>query len=116
PTQIAQVLLNFISNSADAVEKLEEKWVRVTCEDKDTTITLSVTDSGKGIPREIQEKILQPFFTTKEVGRGTGLGLSISRGIIEAHKGKLRLDTSTSNTRFCIDLYKKIPATQAKAA
>ena len=63
-----------------------------------------VTDSGPGIPKDIQHKIMQPFFTTKPVGTGTGLGLSISRSLIERHKGKLTLDSQSQHTRFVIML------------
>jgi signal transduction histidine kinase len=65
---------------------------------------ISVTDSGEGIGPEVLEKIMMPFFTTKEVGKGTGLGLSISKGIIEDHKGKLYYDPTNPNTSFVIEL------------
>ena len=58
--------------------------------------------SGSGIPIEIQEKIMQPFFSNREIGRGTGLGLSISRGIVESHGGKIELNAKSANTQFII--------------
>ena len=61
-------------------------------------------DSGNGIPMDIQEKMFQPFYTTKEIGKGTGLGLSISRGIIRNHKGEFFIDNSSANTCFIITL------------
>ncbi len=105
-SQIGQVLLNLISNGVDAIDKLPEKWIEIELKDLDGYVVLDVTDSGKGIPDEAVEKIMQPFFTTKEVGKGTGLGLSISKGIIESHKGRFRLDRKCANTKFSILLPK----------
>lgn len=113
--QLSQVLINMINNSADAVEKLEEKWITVECTSTANQIKLSVTDSGKGIPADIQTKMLQPFFTTKELGKGTGLGLSISLGIIEAHGGTLTYCQNHKNTRFEIVL-KKLPPRELSSA
>lgn len=79
-------------------------------------LQISVTDSGKGIPSNIAEKLMQPFFTTKEVGKGTGLGLSISKGIIEDHQGSLWYDSSCANTRFVIDLPLNQSTQERKAA
>ncbi len=67
---------------------------------------ISVIDSGQGITKEIAEKMMNPFFTTKEVGKGTGLGLSISKSIIDKHQGKIYLDTGSSNTKIVIELPK----------
>jgi PAS domain S-box-containing protein len=109
PIQISQVLLNLLNNAFDAVFKLDNPWVRLeVVSDSDFEVKLSVTDSGNGIPKEIADKIMQPFFTTKPVGIGTGLGLSISRGIIEDHGGRLALDREASNTRFVIHLKRAV--------
>lgn len=105
PTQISQVLLNLLMNSFDAVEQLNEKWIRVeTKKDERGMPIITVTDSGAGIPEGISQKIMDPFFTTKEVGKGTGLGLSISYGIIKEHSGEIYLDPSSKNTRFVVRL------------
>lgn len=107
PVQITQVILNLLSNSFDAVvEATGERWVRVTVADRGASIEIDVTDSGRGIPADIQQKIMQPFFTTKDVGKGTGLGLSISKGIAETHRGSLQLDTGSPHTRFVLHLPK----------
>lgn len=98
--QLSQVLVNMINNSSDAIQHLDQKWIRVECLNRLDKIVLAITDSGPGIPPEIQKKMLQPFFTTKEVGKGTGLGLSISIGIIEAHGGSLTYCQNSPNTRF----------------
>lgn len=104
PTQIAQVLVNLINNSRDAVSNLSEKWIKVDVVKTDTNIVISVTDSGHGIPDAVRVKMFNPFFTTKEVGVGTGLGLSISAGIIKSHNGQLRFVQNVPNTRFEIVL------------
>jgi signal transduction histidine kinase len=104
PPQIVQVILGLINNSFDAIKNLNEKWVHVMVEVQDKTISISVIDSGHGIPLEIQNKIMEPFFTTKEIGKGTGLGLTSSLGIVQSHGGNLFLDTTSKNTKFVITL------------
>lgn len=103
-TQIAQVLVNLLGNAFDAVEKLPEKWVKLRMDLDGSSLLIAVTDSGKGIKKEVAEKMMQPFFTTKEVGKGTGLGLSISKGIIENHGGEFTYHASSPNTQFEIRL------------
>ncbi|MEK6555898.1 MAG: ATP-binding protein, partial [Bdellovibrionota bacterium] len=107
-TQVSQVLLNLIQNSFDAVESLPEKWIKVEAKKVDENLILKVTDSGKGLSEEAQQKMFQPFFTTKDVGRGTGLGLSISKGLIESHAGTITLDNQAPNPSCII----KIPIKQ----
>jgi signal transduction histidine kinase len=66
---------------------------------------ITVRDTGKGMSEEVKKHILEPFFTTKEVGKGTGLGLFISHGIIEKHKGKLDFESEEGKgTTFTIRL------------
>ncbi len=103
-TQIGQVVLNLLNNAFDAIQELPEKWVKVEYELKNERLILKVIDSGPGIPAEIREKMMNPFFTTKGVGKGTGLGLSISIGIIEKHGGKLYVNAECPNTCFVIDM------------
>lgn len=105
--QISQVMLNLLNNAFDAVQGLPEKWVQIKIEEHERNVVIRVTDSGRGIPKEIAEKALQPFFTTKPVGKGTGLGLSISRGIAEAHRGQLWIDPRGRNTSIVLSLPKK---------
>lgn len=103
PSEISQVLLNLLNNSYDAIENLPEKWVRIESYSTSTGNVVTVTDSGPGIPLEIQKKLLQPFFTTKEIGKGTGLGLSISRRIMESHSGSISIDNDSPNTKFKLE-------------
>jgi C4-dicarboxylate-specific signal transduction histidine kinase len=109
--QVSQVLLNLLSNAFDAVENLPERWVSLNCIDGKDHVDIIVTDSGSGIAKEVQDKIFQPFFTTKSLGKGTGLGLSIARGIVDSHGGSLQLESVGPNTCFKITFPKK----QAKA-
>lgn len=110
PVEISQVLLNLISNAIDAVENLPEKWIDLQVEDHNDYATIRIIDSGCGISDQIEDKIMQPFFTTKDIGKGTGLGLSISKGIIENHHGVLIINKTFTNTCFEI----KIPKTPPK--
>lgn len=88
--QFSQVLINLFNNAVET--KLENNLI------------LYFTDSGTGIAAEIEDKIMHPFFTTKEPGKGTGLGLSISRSIIEKAGGKFYYDRTSRQTRFVIEM------------
>ncbi|MBC7537670.1 MAG: PAS domain S-box protein [Bacteriovorax sp.] len=102
--QIEQVLVNLISNSIDAISNHDIRWIRLEAIRFGEFVEISVTDSGAGISEDLSQKIMQPFFTTKETGKGTGLGLSISHGIIEKHGGTINLDPCSRNTRFVIQI------------
>lgn len=104
--ELSQVFLNLIMNAFDAVKNLESPWIKVMTQDVPDYIEISVTDSGLGIETVIQEKIFQPFFTTKRFGSGTGLGLSIAKSIIATHRGDLFYDPSSLNTRFVVRIPK----------
>lgn len=92
--QLEQVFLNLISNAKDAMETIsgpKELIIQSTLSDEvhSPTVVVSFKDTGEGIPEEILGKVLEPFFSTKQVGRGTGLGLSLCFGIVEAHGGRI---------------------------
>lgn len=108
PIQISQILVNLLNNAFDATENLAEKWVSLQTYDMGDKIEVRIEDSGHGVSIEFQDKIMQPFFTTKNVNKGTGLGLSISKGIAEGHGGTLTLDKSSPHTKFilCLPKYK----------
>ncbi|WP_413288967.1 sensor histidine kinase [Bdellovibrio sp. HCB337] len=110
--QISQVLLNLIGNASDAIENLESKWVEIQARNENSWIEIRVTDSGSGIDKATEEKIFQPFYTTKGIGKGTGMGLSISLGIVKAHGGQLSIDHKSPHTCFII----RLPTNQRKAA
>ncbi len=109
-TQISQVFVNLLNNARDAVLDSEDRWIEVDIVEEADLLSISVTDSGPGIPKEKRLQIMQPFFTTKDPGKGTGLGLSISRTIMTNHSGSLELDEGSERTRFVV----KIPRTQHK--
>ncbi len=102
--QLLQILSNLLSNALDAVLPLQEKWIKVAARSIGNQTLLSVTDSGNGIPTTIADKIMHPFFTTKDPGKGTGLGLSISRKLALSHGGDLYLDRLSSHTCFVLEL------------
>lgn len=116
--EISQVLLNLLNNAFDAAEAMpqEKRWVRVEVRDLGRDVEFSVSDGGPGVPTYLRNKIMEPFFTTKEVGKGTGLGLSLSKGILHSHNGKLFLDESSKCTRFAFVLPKVQPVARSKAA
>jgi signal transduction histidine kinase/MFS family permease len=104
PQQISQVIYHLIRNSCDAISTFDDKWILIKTTKTDrNSIQIIVTDSGRGIPDEIADKIMQPFFTTKEVGVGKGMDLSVSLGIMREHNGSLTLDRKASNTTFIIE-------------
>jgi len=100
--ELGQVLLNLLNNAMDAVQSSTEKWVKVEYAIGPQVIDLCVIDSGPGVPQEIRKKIMEPFFTTKDIKKGTGLGLSISSTIMENHGGELILLEDRPNTTFCM--------------
>ncbi len=114
--QISQVFLNILSNAFDAIQGTIDPWVEIQITELESGIEVSFTDSGKGIPQALQEKIFQPFFTTKEIGKGTGLGLSITKGIVESHGGEFFYDKSCINTKFVMRLPKKIVSSEQQTA
>ena len=86
--QLEQVLLNLLSNAVDAMPR--GGTIRLGLgHDVDGRVKLEVADEGMGIPPEIQGRIFDPFFSTKEIGKGTGLGLAISYGILKDHGGDI---------------------------
>lgn len=87
--RLQQVLVNIITNAADAVEGLDDRRIHVLAERQDDKIILTIRDHGSGVPAAITERIFDPFYTTKGVGKGLGLGLSISYNIVKDFGGSL---------------------------
>ncbi len=112
--QLQQVVLNLISNARYALnmrypqpcrKKLLEIKGEVHSQGGISSIRLTFTDHGIGIAPEIQERLFDPFFSTKPKGEGTGLGLSISHGVVREHKGSIKVQSKAGEwTRFIIDL------------
>jgi len=88
--QIMQALVNLLLNARDALPPQGgQVSLRAQYHPLSDEVVITVTDTGKGVPPELQEKIFEPFFTTKPAGRGTGLGLSVALGIITQHEGQI---------------------------
>jgi C4-dicarboxylate-specific signal transduction histidine kinase len=93
-----------MNNAIDAIASKKDSWIEISTHSDEDRVDIYVTDSGLGIPRGIQDRIMEPFYTTKAVGKGTGLGLSVSRGLVQGMNGSLTLDSSCPDTRFVISL------------
>jgi C4-dicarboxylate-specific signal transduction histidine kinase len=107
-TQLFQVFVNLMTNSIDAIIDLEKRWIKIEMEEYmregEKVVRLRFHDSGPGITKELEEKIFQSFFTTKEKGKGTGLGLSLCKRILQAHGGDLWIDHESDHTCFVVDI------------
>jgi two-component system, NtrC family, sensor kinase len=91
--ELNQVFMNLLVNAAHAIEGHGTIKVRTYCEE--SSVCVSIADTGKGMSAEVQKRIFEPFYTTKVVGEGTGLGLSIGYGIVvDKHGGQLLVDSS----------------------
>ena len=111
PPRIEQVFLNLIANARDALENTPNPVITISADLRGDRLSLAVTDNGPGIPEPNLDKVLNPFFTTKEVGKGTGLGLSVSHGIVKGHHGNLEIkNCPEGGATFIIDLPLKQPA------
>ena len=114
PSQINQVILNLLTNAAQATSDKDGTIIVRTGRRGANEVTVQVADNGQGIPEAVLPKIFDPFFTTKEVGKGTGLGLSISYKIVESHGGRLEVQSKPGvGTRFTIILPVTPPAALA---
>lgn len=108
--ELNQVFLNLIVNAAHAIDEKQQGkglgLIRVSTQKLDDSVEIIIQDSGAGIPFEIQEKVFNLFFTTKEVGKGTGQGLSLSHSIVvDKHRGKLFFESTVGvGTSFHIQL------------
>ena len=102
--QLSQLMLNLILNGFHAMEQ-DGGILTLTTNFDETNIHIQVTDTGCGIPKEIQSKIFEPFFTTKETGKGTGLGLAIAAQVVEDHQGNIRVESKPGQgTIFSVSL------------
>jgi signal transduction histidine kinase len=107
--QIQQVILNLVVNARQAMENGGNLYIAVRANDESSTAEISIRDTGCGIPADKLREIFEPFYTTKQADQqgqgGTGLGLSLCRDIIEAHKGRIRVDSVVGKgTTFTLKL------------
>jgi signal transduction histidine kinase len=115
PGQIDQVLLNLLTNAAQAIGE-KGGAVSVSVETRDDRVLLTVGDDGPGIPKDVLPRIFDPFFTTKDVGEGSGLGLSIVHGIIDRHGGHIDVESEMGKgTRFLVS-FPLLPASRLAKA
>lgn len=91
--KLQQVLLNIIGNAEYAMRDRPQRILTLNTRRQGDQVVITATDTGKGIPIEVQRRIFEPFFTTKPSGVGTGLGLSVSYGIIRAHGGTIAVES-----------------------
>lgn len=107
PIQITQVVFNLIINAIHASPAKSTITVETESDQKDVRIIIA--DQGKGIPKEIRDRIFEPFFTSRPVGEGTGLGLSVVHGIVKSHRGTLFFSTTENKgTTFSVILPRKL--------
>lgn len=112
PGAINQIILNLVVNAAHAVaeqfktSKAISGLITIKTKSKGHEIVITVADNGTGIPPDIEKKIYNPFFTTKEVGKGTGQGLAICHDlVVKKHNGRIHLDSAIGQgSRFTITL------------
>jgi signal transduction histidine kinase len=109
--EVKQALLNLVTNAAEAIGEVVKSTagkglITVSTRQDGSDVVISIADTGGGIPEAIRQKIFDPFFTSKEVGKGTGQGLSIARNIVaRRHGGSLNFETeSGKGTTFLVRL------------
>jgi signal transduction histidine kinase len=104
PHQLVYVLCSLIQNSLDACRDHPNPQIHVTVREADWLLSFSVSDNGKGIDLSAQDKIFQPFFTTKTSGNAQGLSLSVSRGILARHGGEINFKSRPGATIFTCEV------------
>ncbi|MEH1909309.1 MAG: AAA family ATPase [Nostoc sp.] len=112
--QLNQVFMNILTNAIDALDEYDNEGdspsknpqIHIRTELGElNTLKIRIADNGHGMTAQVQEKIFNPFFTTKPIGSGTGLGLSISYQVVEKHKGQLSCySTPGKGTEFVIEI------------
>jgi signal transduction histidine kinase len=103
PGQLNQLFMNLIVNAEQSIQS--DGVIKVATFNNDDGVSILISDNGCGIPKELGDRIFDPFLTTKKVGEGTGLGLSISFGIVENHKGTISYSSEVGvGTVFSVHL------------
>lgn len=111
--QIEQILMNFIINSIHEIKSQDNSWIKIITSYDDTYIYIRCIDSGLGISSEVENKLFDPFFTSKEVGAGTGLGLSLARKMAKRHDGDIYYELFEGHTSFVLKLKKDISSLES---
>ncbi len=102
PDQLTQVWVNLINNAIYAMNR--EGTLEIVVTQQADQVVVAITDSGCGIPAELQDQVFKPFFTTKPRGEGSGLGLDIIRRIMENHGGDIQVQSQPGRTTFVVRL------------
>ena len=102
PQALSQVWMNIINNAVQAMEY--KGTLTLSTESVGDRTIVAITDSGSGIPEEIQDRIFEPFFTTKPSGEAMGLGLDICKRIVEKQDGRILIESRPGMTRFSVEL------------
>ena len=103
PMELNQVFMNILVNAAQAIE--EKGTIGIRTYEEDGHVCVAISDTGKGMPPEVQKRIFEPFFTTKDVGKGTGLGLSMAYNIVEKHNGQFLVESTEGvGTHFTVKI------------
>ena len=101
---ISQALINIIKNSSESIFSLHKNdnfgVISISLIDNPDYIKINIVDNGTGFPKSDQEKLLEPYYTTREMG--TGIGLSVVKNIMEVHKGEINLKNEISNEKKII--------------
>ncbi|MEX0626265.1 MAG: ATP-binding protein [Chloroflexota bacterium] len=113
-SELNQVWTNLIDNAADAMDGRGAISIRAERDGADE-VTVTICDTGPGIPPEVAAKIFEPFFTTKPPGIGSGLGLHISHQVVVRHGGRIDLESEPGRTCFIVTLPVTLPARAAEA-
>ncbi len=111
--ELEQVFVNLILNGIDAIDEHSQikpdcdKMIRIETKEKDASVEIRLTDTGIGMSGEQQDKLFDPFYTTKDTGKGTGLGLYVVYNIVNSHNGSIRFQSepykgTTVTLRFTI--------------
>ena len=107
PTQLMQVLMNLATNARDAMP--DGGHLRLSATGDDSRVIIEVSDDGSGMSADALDRIFEPFYTTKAVGRGTGLGLSVSQAIARTHGGSLEATSAVGiGTTFRLELPRSV--------
>jgi signal transduction histidine kinase len=103
-TQLYQALVNLLNNAIDAVIDVKQPSIIIEICRSNSSLDIMIIDNGPGISPELEKRVLEPLFTTKNVGKGTGLGLSIVNNMLEQHDGKLIIDRRFKDSRMTVRL------------
>jgi signal transduction histidine kinase len=102
PDELNQVWTNLIHNALQAMDNKGTLTIQLSKQDQFAVV--NITDTGIGIPDDIQSKIFDPFFTTKPAGEGSGLGLDIVKKIVDKHEGKIEFESEIGETTFTVSI------------